>query len=73
MVNIGLIFIGVVFIIFLIFSPGGIFPEEKHNNQRYYDLLHYTEEERRQDDLLLNALIRLSKTNIDTEEWISSE
>jgi ABC-type branched-subunit amino acid transport system permease subunit len=69
-VNVGLILAGIILVLFLIYAPDGIIPEVKHNNQRYYDMLAYTDEERAEDDKLLAALIKLSGTQLETEEWI---
>ncbi len=69
-VNIGLIIAGVILVLFLIYAPDGIIPEIKYNNQRYYDMLAYTDEERAEDDKLLAMLIKLSRTQLETEEWI---
>ncbi|MCE7737367.1 MAG: branched-chain amino acid ABC transporter permease [Candidatus Heimdallarchaeota archaeon] len=69
-INVGLIMAGVILVLFLIYAPDGIIPEVKYNNPRYYDMLAYTEKEREEDDKLLAALIKLSGTELETEEWI---
>ncbi len=42
--NLALIIVGITLILFLIFAPEGIFPEETRNNNRYTDLLYLNEE-----------------------------
>ncbi|MFV2015625.1 MAG: hypothetical protein ACC656_09375, partial [Candidatus Heimdallarchaeota archaeon] len=69
-VNVGLILAGIILVLFLIYAPDGIIPEVKYNNQRYYDMLAYTAEERAEDDKLLAALLKLSRTQLETEEWL---
>ncbi|MCE7735031.1 MAG: hypothetical protein GPJ54_09150 [Candidatus Heimdallarchaeota archaeon] len=71
--NLGLIFVGVTLILFLLFAPEGIFPEKRYNNQRYYDMLHYNDEENAADSALIAQLIKLSGTELETEEWITSD
>lgn len=71
--NLGLIFVGVTLILFLLFAPDGIFPEKRYNNQRYYDMLYYNDEENAADSALIARLIKLSGTELETEEWISSD
>lgn len=69
-INVGLVLAGTILVIFLIYAPAGIIPEKKYNNQRYYDILAYTDEERAEDDKLLAALITLSGTQLETEDWL---
>lgn len=65
--NLSLIIVGMALVIFLIYAPGGIFKEKSQNNDRYTDLLYLNDEdpEKIQDDLLLQTLIKLSRSNLD--------
>ncbi|MHA2251447.1 MAG: branched-chain amino acid ABC transporter permease [Candidatus Kariarchaeaceae archaeon] len=68
--NWALIIVGILLILFLIYSPEGIFPEEVEHNERYRDLLYLNDEdpEKIRDNKLLNYLIQLSKSPLEPPE-----
>ncbi|MCE7735880.1 MAG: branched-chain amino acid ABC transporter permease [Candidatus Heimdallarchaeota archaeon] len=70
MSNIGIIMTGIILIVFLIYSPAGIIPEKRNNNERYYSLHEYSQTDSK-DNKLLENLLKLSKASIEDEEWIS--
>ncbi len=70
-VNLGLIFVGITLIFFLIYAPEGIVPEHRYNNQRYYDMLYLNDEENQSENPLIAQLIKLSGSSLEGEEWIT--
>lgn len=70
MSNIGIIITGIILILFLIYSPAGIIPEKRNNNERYFSLYEYSQEDKT-DNKMLETLLKMSKASIEDEEWIS--
>lgn len=70
--NIGLIFVGVMLIVFLIYAPEGIIPEVKKNNPKYYELVKHYDSKQEEEDKLLEFLKSLTKVE-ETEDWISND
>jgi len=66
-INLALILTGVVLIVFLIYAPEGIFPEQRKHNDRYYEMLnlHRTDAEELKSNPVLNFLVKASGTSID--------
>lgn len=67
--NLGLIVVGVMLIIFLIYSPDGLIPEIKKGNNRYYELAKYYEGKEEDEEFMMKLLSRFVSDKEKTEPW----
>ncbi|MHA2170896.1 MAG: branched-chain amino acid ABC transporter permease [Candidatus Kariarchaeaceae archaeon] len=70
--NIGLIFVGVMLIVFLIYAPEGIIPEVKKSNPKYYELVKHYDSKLEEEGKLYEFLKSLTKAE-ETEDWVTND
>ena len=70
--NVAQISIGLLLIIFLIFSPKGIFPEKQQNNQKYMDYLYLLEEDPKKlaGNVLVQNLMKITHVTLPAGDQI---
>ena len=70
--NVAQISIGLLLVIFLIFSPKGIFPEKQQNNQKYMDYLYLLEEDPKKltGNVLVQNLVKITHVTLPAGDQI---